>query len=402
MIETRKLSIFLDRMIPPYVRDTYPQFYQFFRSYLQFIESEDVTQDGEKIKFPYRMISDLRRNFDVDSMEQEFLALTRRNYSANFPPATSIAGGYDERQALKSLTKFFKSKGTEDSIKYLFKLFFDEVVQIRYPNDNVLKLSSARFRDVHSLNINIGQDDYIDQFYQRFIISENGATAFVTNQVGNYDQFTGTDSSGDFIYALRLSEVNGRFLEGERVFILNTETELPYDGIVTGFNDAPLRITEGDSGLLSSSRVIGDRRTHSEFSYIISSSMPSNLWLDLVTDLAHPAGFIIFAELFLLTVVDIAEVTGENSIISFVDENGVSFAIFNFVRIEEFFTFEYFDMNKLSNLESAAFTISDFFRFRITDFQFRRQVHLPDSLTPHSIISIAPESDPENYSQVIR
>lgn len=404
MMNNRKLSIFLGRMVPSYVKDTYPEFYKFFQAYLEFIESEEVTTDGTKIKYPYRMISDLKRNFDLDQMEKEFIALQKNELSTKFPEpqSVSVARNFDNRASLKFMSKFLKSKGTEDSIKYLFKLFFDEVITIKYPNDNVLKLSSSTYEDRYLIRVNLGEIDYIDQFYQRYIISENGSTAFVNENIGNYNKITDTTGNGHHIYDLTLIDVKGKFLEGEKVFILNTTETLSFEATVTHFTPEPVRTLSSSNGLLSNSKVIGDIKTHNEFSYVISSSVPSNLWLDLVTELTHPAGFVIFAELLLFNEIQMVNIAVEEALISFVDEDGITFALFDVVRIKEFFTFGYLDANKLSNIEQAAFTISDYFRFRINDFQFRREEHLPDSLTPHSIISIALEVDPQNYTQIIR
>jgi hypothetical protein len=64
------LSIFVDRMVPDYVREDHPMFITFMKEYFKYLEREtDVNGElGE-----YKQITDLIENVDIDHALDQFI-----------------------------------------------------------------------------------------------------------------------------------------------------------------------------------------------------------------------------------------------------------------------------------------------------------------------------------------
>ena len=117
--------------IPEYVKETYPLFNQFILYYYQWLglsgNPGDLTVDT------YRSISECPDAF-LGSLSNEFLP--------DFPGLTPST----LRMILTRHLDFYTSKGSEDSIKFLFRVFYqDETVEFFYPQEWILNVSDTTY-----------------------------------------------------------------------------------------------------------------------------------------------------------------------------------------------------------------------------------------------------------------
>lgn len=84
---------------------------------------------------------DLPKIRDIDSTLSAFLIHYRNKHMAGLPLATQPA--MDIRFVLKHITNLYTRKGTKESLELLFKIFFDEDIEIFYPGSHILKSSDS-------------------------------------------------------------------------------------------------------------------------------------------------------------------------------------------------------------------------------------------------------------------
>jgi len=139
----------------------------------------------------------------VKSFEQQYLA--------NFPEVY-LKEAVDKRTLIKNITSFYKSKGTDNSIKFLFKCLIDlfgPEPEILYPRNSTLKSSESNWIQVYALRAKIISGTLKNLIGKKIIQDIGGKYASAT--VDNV-KFAGT-FDGEDLYDIILAEntVNGQF-----------------------------------------------------------------------------------------------------------------------------------------------------------------------------------------------
>lgn len=133
-----------------------------------------------------------------------------KQYLSDFPEAY-LKGAVDKRTLIKNISSFYQSKGTDNSIKFLFKCLIenDPEPEVSYPRDFTLKASDSRWINVYSLKVKIISGTPEDLIGKR--ITQNVQGAFASAVVDNV-RYSGK-YAGEDLYELILAEqsVNGQF-----------------------------------------------------------------------------------------------------------------------------------------------------------------------------------------------
>ena len=132
-----------------------------------------------------------------------------KQYLADFPEAY-LKEEVDKRTLIKNITNFYQSKGTDNSIKFLFKCLIkdDPNPSILYPRDFTVKSSDSNWINNYSLKVKIVSGNPIDLIGNRIVQTTGTYASAVVDNVrytGKYD--------GDELYEIILAEesVNGYF-----------------------------------------------------------------------------------------------------------------------------------------------------------------------------------------------
>ena len=167
----------------------------------------------ESSKFVTTQAADHVSGSTVQNISNLFLyALIKsfeKQYLSDFPEAY-LKGEVDKRTLIKNIGSFYQSKGTGNSIKFLFKCLVenDPNPDIGYPREFTLKSSESNWINVYSLKAKILSGNPTDLIGKTITqTSGNHASAVVDNiqYVGKFD--------GEELYEIILSEpsVNGEF-----------------------------------------------------------------------------------------------------------------------------------------------------------------------------------------------
>ena len=180
-------SLFVSEQVPEFIREEYPLFIQFLRAYYEFLE-QDIstlpvlagsfivgtrytisnlgTTDWQGIGAPAgatvgtsfvatapgsgtgaatvtnpvgnnvnSVIKDIGTITDVDTALDQFEDSFINSFLESVPKDTQV----DKDFLIKNILPLYLSKGIDESFKLLFRLLFNEEVDISYPKNNILK-----------------------------------------------------------------------------------------------------------------------------------------------------------------------------------------------------------------------------------------------------------------------
>jgi hypothetical protein len=124
------LSYLIENQLPSYIRQEYPQFVLFLEKYYEFLDQE--TQ-ANGLLLNAASWSDINETLDVfvPKFSEQFLQM--------FPTNTLVT----DRLLVKFIREFYEAKGSEKSIEFLFRTFFNEKPEIIYPSKYMLRASDG-------------------------------------------------------------------------------------------------------------------------------------------------------------------------------------------------------------------------------------------------------------------
>jgi hypothetical protein len=126
------ISSIVRNQLPDFIRGEYPLFITFLEKYYEWTE-QTVNVLGQAGKLSDANDIDLASDFYLEQLKNELLPF--------FPVDTAL----DKRKFLKFATEYYKSKGTVDSIKFLFRALFNENIDIYLPKEDIFKASDGRW-----------------------------------------------------------------------------------------------------------------------------------------------------------------------------------------------------------------------------------------------------------------
>lgn len=133
----QKTSLLVNRQVPEYVRDEYPLFISFLEAYYEFLENVQGTQKNDLLKKAkdLRYVSDV--GYSIDTFEEQFFNM----YASLFPKDVQV----NKEILIKNALPFYLSKGSEKAFKFLFRMLFNDEVEIIQPKNNILRASDGKW-----------------------------------------------------------------------------------------------------------------------------------------------------------------------------------------------------------------------------------------------------------------
>lgn len=331
----KKVSVNVKHQISQYVIEKHPQFVKFLEHYYEWMEQEDAPLGDA-----YRILD----YFDIDKTKDEFLPVFIDEFMPNFPNNIKT----DIRLLLKNITDFYEAKGTENSFKFLFRVLFNEEIEILYPALTILKASDGVWKQYSSIKvINVDNLDLIvgrkifnkisgaNAVVERIEIVDNDVRKLTLKKVNgkfipndlietrdSYEKIS-TNVSGQVISVDIINSGNGYFIDDKiyyndlifniteinnigsilKVSIINSGIGLSNNITINNVNGKGAVLTLvvngmygedgnfiGETGKLSSICKLQDGRTIQDFSYIIKSTLPVKDYYNYIMQTVHPAG----------------------------------------------------------------------------------------------------------------
>lgn len=148
-----KTSLLVNRQVPEFIREEYPLFITFLEAYYEFLEQKQGTQINDLTA----QAKQLRYLADVDESIAAFEDNFFNTYANLLPKDVQV----DKAFLIKNVLPLYLAKGSEKAFKLLFRMLFNDEVEIQLPKNAVLRASDGkwtvenilkvedRFRNVH-------------------------------------------------------------------------------------------------------------------------------------------------------------------------------------------------------------------------------------------------------------
>ena len=189
-------SNLVKNQFPEFLTEDAPNFLLFIKAYYEYME-----QSGKSV----HELNKLKSYKDIDDTLDEYIEYFRRTVLPSLP-LTLLA---DKRLLAKTIRDFYQSKGTFDSYKFLFRILYDEDIEVNYPADQMLKVSDGDWHIDRYVVISSNEQAY--KFIGKTIQGiESRGEAFVENVVRRF-------LGGRDMMEITLSKIKGNFVDLETI-----------------------------------------------------------------------------------------------------------------------------------------------------------------------------------------
>ena len=133
----QKTSLLINSQVPEFVREEHPTFIAFLEAYYEYLETKQGSDDNDLLT----KSKELRYISDVDSSIDNFQSNFFDTYANLVPRDVQV----DKSILMKHLLPLYLAKGNEKSFKLLFRLLYNEDLEILQPKTNILRASDGKW-----------------------------------------------------------------------------------------------------------------------------------------------------------------------------------------------------------------------------------------------------------------
>lgn len=200
----KNISVFLEQQLPSFYLEEGENFVAFIRAYLEWLEDTNNPYFKSRRLLEYRDI-----DLTLDAFVQSFVD----KYLTGIPDTTILQPSDEEdrkRFLIKHVFDLYRSKGTENGYKLLFRLLFNEDIEVEIPSKFILRPSDAIFVQPAFLEVSTvsGLANIVGK---RIIGATSGATALVESLRNYYIEQREVN-------VLDISDLQGDFSFNEFIF----------------------------------------------------------------------------------------------------------------------------------------------------------------------------------------
>ena len=223
----------------------------------KFIEGELITGStsaaqatiGKYRANPVQNIQQLLDYADVDKTIQGFLTKFRNSFLTSIPD--TLHSSIDKRNLIKNIKSLYQAKGTKRASEIFFKLLFNEDAEIRYPKDNILRVSDGKWDTKKVIRCTeVGTSDATNLIGQTITQANDPTSATVNEATAIVEDVFKFIIGGTTVVELVLgdSSVSGTFQPGQNITGTdNTDSDVLITLTVTGIINN--RTLTADGGL---------------------------------------------------------------------------------------------------------------------------------------------------------
>ena len=178
------------QQFPGIYREEGPIFVDFVKAYYKYV---DTRQNDFREAFSIR---------DIDTTFERFLIYFKKKYLNALP----LKPDNDTRFLLKHIQDLYRRKGSTESIELLFKMFFDEEIEVFYPSYYVLRISDSKYGSTRYLEMQpvMSIENYPIRKGDKISGDTSKATAFV-------DEIVFQNIKGLIVPTIYMSNIRGEF-----------------------------------------------------------------------------------------------------------------------------------------------------------------------------------------------
>jgi hypothetical protein len=207
-MESVLTSTVVEKQLPDFIRSEHPKFVTFLKKYYEWLESSTAFTGIDVTSGANYALSGLKDSIDIDDANSDYLDLLKRDLLPYFPENIVT----DKRLFLKLISHFYKSNGTPDSVKFLFRALYNENIDIYYPKEDILKSSDGKWVLPLALRIEpLSNSQYVFNIEKTKVTGQTSkATALVEKVIQSVDRQLGIQYT-----ELYISNIERLFATGE-------------------------------------------------------------------------------------------------------------------------------------------------------------------------------------------
>jgi len=197
LTSNEKLPMKASNSLPEFFQEEFPTFQKFIDYYYQY---QIASREG------YKNISSIK---DIDEIGRKYLEAFYKMY-ANKMPVFPYMGMAD---FIRNAKKFYVSRGSEDSFRFLFRVMFGEEIDFKYPKENMFIPSSGKWSQKVSIYVKITEGSVTDTLIGKKLLIRaiNGTTTTLTVK--------GYSDLGDDVWEIEVEKFNAQTVfVGAKVF----------------------------------------------------------------------------------------------------------------------------------------------------------------------------------------
>lgn len=281
IIDWKKVGALAPQQMPDFLRSESPQLTAFIQAYYDWMDLPDN---------PNHVVANLRNYRDIDRTLDEFVDYFHDEYLERIPKSIAC----DRRLLIKHIVAFYKAAGNKKSVRFLFRVLFNEEIDFYIPGVDILRLSDGKWQVDKSLKVTSLDPsfDLNSLTFAEIVGVQSGARTRVERVV------TSVDENQTQVVELFVSRIIGQFSANE--LISSGGTDNPVAKIDDhGLYTYPGRWLNTD-GFLSSEKRFQDNFFYQEFSYVIKAGRTLESYAAIVKNLTHPAGTKLFGQIQLV------------------------------------------------------------------------------------------------------
>lgn len=204
ILETpNNISFFIKNQFPSFYKEFGEEFINFVEIYYSWYESYNNLNSPRNIK----------AQTDIDYADEQFVNHLYKTYIPDFPIEMSA----NKKLFLKHAKDLYKSKGSLRGIKLLFKILYNEDINIYLPRKDILKVSDGKW--TRRKYFEVSENPHNKEYTQKLVTgSISKATAFVEEYVKIY-------SNKNIYNVFYIDNIKGEFLSNEQLFTDNIPIE---------------------------------------------------------------------------------------------------------------------------------------------------------------------------------
>lgn len=198
----KTISQFISSQFPQLYLEEGPELVEFVRTYYEFLETENQSI------YDSRRLSEYS---DIDLTLDKFLVFFQNKYMKGLP--RSVVS--NPREFQKHILDVYRSKGSITGLKLLFRILYDEDIDVYIPSYDIFKASDGIW--IEERYVEVSSSSLLNNFPGKRIIGFNtNATAFVERiEIRKYN--------GKNVYILFLKDIQGQFIQNELIYYEGAE-----------------------------------------------------------------------------------------------------------------------------------------------------------------------------------
>ena len=233
----KTISNFIESQFPAFYQEEGPNFILFTKAYYEWMEQEGKPVREARNLFDYR---------DIDNTIEKFLEHFQKKYLYGIPFNVII----NKRFLLKHILDVYRSKGSINCYKLLFKLIYNQEIDVYLPGRDMFKTSDGTW--VQPRYLEVTQSELLPELVGKTII---GLSSNTTATVESYISEPINENIISLLYLSNIKPTGGAFVVGEKVLDISYTTSSIISPIVSNLSDI-IAISPKVTGSLDTVNII--------------------------------------------------------------------------------------------------------------------------------------------------